>query len=50
MCTQNRRIDNILLTLHALEQNVKRAAYQAEHMWGQSLIGIPELPPPHMWA
>ena len=50
MFTQNRRIDNILPTLLALDQNVKRAAYQAGHIWGQSHIGAPELPPPHMWA
>ena len=52
MFTQNRIIDNILWTLHALEQNVKRAAYQAGHInfWGQSLTGTHELPPPHMWA
>ena len=50
MFTQNPRIDNILPTLHALEENVKRAAYQAVNIWGQSLIGTPELPPPHMWA
>ena len=50
MFTQNRRIDNILPTLHALGQNVKRAAYQARYIWGQSLIGTPELLPPHMWA
>ena len=50
MFTQNRRIDNILPTLHALQQNVKKAAYQAGHICGQSLIGTPELPPPHMWA
>ena len=37
MFTQNRRIDNILPTLHALEHHVKRAAYQAGHIWGQSL-------------
>ena len=50
MFTQNRRIDNILPTLLAVYQNVKRAAYQAGHIWDQSLIGTPELPPPHMWA
>ena len=50
MFTQNRRIDNIPPTAYALEQHVKRAAYQAGHIWGQSLIGNPELPPPHMWG
>ena len=37
MFTQNQIIDNIPPTLHALEQHVKRAAYQAGHTWGQSL-------------
>ena len=50
MFTQNRRIDNIPPTLHALEQQMKRDAYQAGHTWDQSLIGNPELPPPHMWS
>ena len=50
MFTQNRRIDNIPPTAYTLEQHVKRAAYQAGHIWGQSLIGNPELPPPHMWG
>ena len=35
--TLNRRIDNIPSTIHALEQHVKRAAYQAGHIWVQSL-------------
>ena len=50
MFTQNQRIDNILPTLHALEQRVKRAAYQTGYIWGHSLISNPELPPPHMWG
>ena len=50
MFTQNRRMDNIPPTLHALEQHVKRAAYQAGHIWGQAIIGNPELPPPNMWG
>ena len=39
---QNRKMENIPPTLHALEQHVKRAVYQAGHIWGQSLIGEPE--------
>ena len=50
MFTQNPRIDNILPTLHALDQTVKRAAYQAGHIWGQSHIGTPELLPPHNYV
>ena len=50
MLTENKRIDNILPTLHALEQNVKRSAYQAGHILVHSLIGYPGLPLPHMWV
>ena len=39
---QNRKMENIPPTLHALEQHVKRAVYQAGHILGQSLIGEPE--------
>ena len=46
---QNRNMDNIPPTLYALEQHVKRAAYQAGHIWGQSLIGEPEVPSPDSW-
>ena len=41
---QNRNMDNITPTLYALEQHVKRVVYQAGHIWGQSLIGEPEVP------
>ena len=43
---QNRNMENIPPTLHALEQHVKRAVYHAGHIWGQSLIGEPEVPSP----
>lgn len=48
--TQNRKMENIPPTLHALEQHVKRAVYQAGHIWGQSLIGDPEVPSPDLWG
>ena len=44
----NRKIENIPPTLHALEQHVKRAVYQAGHVWGQSLIAEPRLPSPEL--
>ncbi|KAK3775668.1 hypothetical protein RRG08_049847 [Elysia crispata] len=42
--------DNIPPTLHALEQHAKWAVYQAGHLWGQSLVGNPELPSQQMWG
>ena len=47
---QNRKMENIPPTLHALEQHVKRAVYHAGHIWGQSLIGEPEVPSPDSWG
>ena len=41
---QNRNMESIPPTLRALEQHVKRAVYQAGHIWGQSLIGEPDVP------
>ena len=46
----NRPIDNIPPTEAALLQHVKRAAYQAGHVWGQSLVIRPTLPPPSEWG
>ena len=46
--TGNRKIENIPRTKDALEQHVKRAAYQAGHIWGQSLIGLPQTPSPSL--
>ena len=48
MFTQNRRMDNIPPTLQSLNIHVKRAVYQAGYVWGQSLVGNPELPQPSM--
>ena len=48
--SQNRMIDNIPPTLHALEQHVKRAVYQAGHIWGQSIIANPQVPSPALWG
>ena len=48
--TQNRKMENIPPTLHALVQHVKWTIYQAGHIWGQSLIGDPEVPLPDLWG
>ena len=46
----NRNIENVPPTVHALEQHVKRAVYQAGHIWGQCLQGKPALPSPAEWG
>ena len=37
-------------TLNALEQHVKRAAYQAGHIQGQTFSGKPKAPSPELWG
>ena len=37
-------------TRAALEQHLKRAAYQGGHIWGQSLLATPALPLPTNWG
>ncbi|KAI0243305.1 hypothetical protein LSAT2_015899 [Lamellibrachia satsuma] len=37
-------------TKAAMEEHVKRAAYQGGHVWGQTLLPAPELPPPTSWG
>ena len=44
--TSNRRLENIPPSKAALLQHVKRAPYQAGHVWGQALIANPSLPSP----
>jgi len=36
-------------TKAALEEHVKRAAYQGGHVWGHVLLPVPELPPATSW-
>ena len=43
---RNRILENIPPTLYALEQNVKRAVYQAGHIWRRSLSGELQVPSP----
>ncbi|XP_063958716.1 uncharacterized protein LOC135154779 [Lytechinus pictus] len=46
----NRQLENIPPTKEALRQHVKRAVYQAGHIWGQSQKANPELPSPADWG
>ena len=46
----NRKMDNIPPSRDALLQHVKRAAYQAGHIWGQALTLNPILPSPSDWG
>ena len=45
-----RTIESILPTQAALEQHVKRAAFQAGHVWGRTLDPIQELPSAAQWG
>ena len=45
----NRKLENIPPLRAALEQHVKRASFQAGHIWGQALIASPSLPSPSEW-
>ena len=42
--------DLIPPTKAALEDHVKKAAYQGDHVWGQTLVAAPVLPPPTSWG
>lgn len=37
-------------TQGALKEHAKRAAFQAGHIWGQSVVRDPELPCPSKWG
>jgi hypothetical protein len=45
-----RSIENIPPTKDALEQHIKRAAFQAGQIWGQTLAPLQELPSPSEWG
>ncbi len=47
---KGREIEHIPPSQAALLQHTKRAAYQAGHIWGQTLIANPELPTPSDWG
>ena len=48
--SKGRAIDNIPPTQGALLQHTKRAAFQAGHIWGQSLLRDPEAVSPSDWG
>ena len=48
--TRKNNVQQIPPTRAALEQHVKRAAYQGGHVWGQTLMPTPALPSPTSWA
>jgi len=47
---QNHKIENIPTASHVVKQHVNKAVYQAGHIWGQSLIGKPDVPSPDAWG
>ena len=47
---KQRAYDSIPPTSAALKEHCKRAAYQAGHIWGQSLLCSPGLPSPVHWG
>ena len=46
----NRQIQNIPPSLDALQLHVKRAVFQAGHVWGQTLVARPHIPSPSDWG
>ncbi|KAG7154405.1 hypothetical protein Hamer_G017623 [Homarus americanus] len=47
---QSRSLEDLPPTRAALEQHIKRAAYQAGHIWGQAAIAFVSLPSPCDWG
>jgi len=50
LCQGNRSIENIPPTMGALEEHIKRAVYQAGHLWSQAMVKDPILPSPGEWG
>lgn len=48
--SRQKSIESIPPTKNALKQHIGRAAYQAGHVWGQSLISNPALPDVSKWG
>ncbi|XP_014677523.1 PREDICTED: uncharacterized protein LOC106817375 [Priapulus caudatus] len=46
----NRKIENIPPSRAALYQHVKRASFQAGHIWAQAMTSSPTLPSPSSWG
>ncbi|KAG7170840.1 hypothetical protein Hamer_G028174, partial [Homarus americanus] len=47
---KSRSLEHLPPTRAALEQHIKRAAYQAGHIWGQDAIAFVNLPSPCDWG
>lgn len=47
---KGRSIDAIPPTSASLLQHTKRAIYQGGHIWGQSLVRVPDVPTPELWG
>ena len=47
---KGRTIDGLPPTKASLVQHIMRAAYQAGHCWGQTMVPPPELPSPSQWG
>ncbi|KAG7168438.1 putative nuclease HARBI1-like 24 [Homarus americanus] len=47
---KSRSLEDLPPTRAALEQHIKRAAYQAGHIWGQATIAFVSLPSPCDWG
>ena len=47
---KSRSIDGIPPTQAALVEHMKRAAYQAGHVWAQMFVAVPNLPSPSEWG
>ena len=47
---KNRSIESVPPTLGALTQHIRRAAYQAGHIWGQMFVACPEIPDAAEWG
>ena len=50
MFAKTSSVQRIPPTRAALEQHIKRAAFQVGHIWGQALVSLPDLPIPCSWG
>lgn len=48
--SRSRLLENVPPTSAALQKHILRAAYQGGHVWGQSHLARPILPPPSEWG
>ncbi len=47
---KGRAMDGLLPTQAAIVEHTRRAAYQADHIWAQMFVTIPNIPPPSEWG